>query len=62
MFWLSLVLGFFSTLLLWIITILIKWVTAELGILYFVLFMFLLTSICILATGGKNYDEDEGEV
>ena len=62
MFWTSFVLGFFGTLLLGIITILIKWVIAELGILYFVLFMFLLTSICILATGGKNYDEDEDEV
>lgn len=62
MFWTSLVLGFFGTLALGVITILIKWVIAELGMLYFVLFMFLLTSICILATGGKNYDEDETEL
>lgn len=62
MFWTSLVLGFLGTLALGVITILIKWVIAELGILFFVLFMFLLTSICVLATGGKNYDEDENEL
>ena len=59
MFLASLILGFISTLFLCRGIILLKWIITQVGVNLFVLLMFLLTAIFLLAMGEKDYDEDE---
>jgi len=58
MIWTALILGFFSTLLLCLGIILMKWILTQVGITVFVMLLFLLTAVFVLAIGDKKHDEE----
>ena len=59
---LVMVAAFFFALVMCLGLILVKWIIAQLGLTVFILIVFLVASIFILAEGDKEYeDEDEDE-